>query len=98
MPDLPPRFENEHLLDNPIWTSLTTTHAHLAIGANTGHGLARRYPAAVGPLSAFEKPAAEAYADLPQSSPKATSPLSSSTRNQTLPKAGSSSATAHSSK
>jgi ribosomal protein S18 acetylase RimI-like enzyme len=64
MPDLPPRFENEHLLDNPIWTSLTTTHAHLAIGANTGHGLARRYPAAVGPLSAFEKPAAEAYADL----------------------------------
>lgn len=36
-----------HLLDDPIWNSLNTAHAHLALG----NGLARRYPPAIGPLS-----------------------------------------------
>jgi ribosomal protein S18 acetylase RimI-like enzyme len=57
-------FESEALLDNPIWNSLATRHAHLAIGAHTGHGLARRYPADIGPLSAVQELTSEAYADL----------------------------------
>jgi predicted GNAT family acetyltransferase len=57
-------FENEVLLDNPIWNSLATRHAHLAIGAHIGHGLARRYPADIGPLSAVQEPTSAAYADL----------------------------------
>ncbi|WP_353069926.1 GNAT family N-acetyltransferase [Tunturibacter empetritectus] len=52
------------LLDNPIWNSLTTSHAHLAVGSHIGQGLARRYPAEVGPLSAFQEPTPAAYADL----------------------------------
>jgi ribosomal protein S18 acetylase RimI-like enzyme len=60
----------EKQLDNPMWSSLTTDHAHLATGAQVGHGLARRYPATVGPLSAFEEPTAEAYADLALLIPK----------------------------
>jgi len=35
------------LLDNPIWSALTTDHAHLALVAAE----ARRYPAEIGPLS-----------------------------------------------
>jgi GNAT superfamily N-acetyltransferase len=57
-------FESDALLDNPIWNSLTTNHATLALGAHVGHGLARRYPADIGPLSAFQEPTPEAYADL----------------------------------
>jgi predicted GNAT family acetyltransferase len=57
-------FKDAALLDNPIWNSLATRHAHLAVGAETGHGLARRYPADIGPLSAFERQTPEAYADL----------------------------------
>lgn len=57
-------FEEVALLDNPIWSSLVTGHADLAVGAQTGNGLARRYPADIGPLSAFREPTAEAYADL----------------------------------
>ena len=57
-------FEGEALLDNPIWNSLVTGHAHLAIGAHVGHGLARRYPADIGPLSAVQEHSSEAYADL----------------------------------
>lgn len=34
-------------LDNPIWSCLTTRHAHLALGGT----LARRYPAAVSPIA-----------------------------------------------
>lgn len=34
-------------LDNPIWQALHTEHSHLAVDA----GLARRYPASIGPLS-----------------------------------------------
>lgn len=57
-------FQSEALLDNPIWSSLATRHAHLALGAGIGHGLARRYPSNIGPLSAFQESTPEAYADL----------------------------------
>lgn len=57
-------LRNHTLLDNPIWNSLTTSHADLAVGAHTGRGLARRYPADIGPLSALQQPTPEAYADL----------------------------------
>ncbi|HVJ09650.1 MAG TPA: GNAT family N-acetyltransferase [Acidisarcina sp.] len=57
-------LENETLLDNPIWNSLVTGHAPIAVGADVGRGLARRYPADIGPLSAFREPTPEAYADL----------------------------------
>jgi ribosomal protein S18 acetylase RimI-like enzyme len=57
-------FQSGALLDNPIWNSLATRHAHLAIGADVGHGLARRYPTDIGPLSAVQEPTSEAYADL----------------------------------
>jgi ribosomal protein S18 acetylase RimI-like enzyme len=57
-------LRNGTLLDNPIWNSLTTSHAHLAVGALTGRGLARQYPADIGPLSALQEPTPEAYADL----------------------------------
>ena len=63
-------FESEGLLDNPIWNSLATHHAHLAIGAQTGHGLARRYPSDIGPLSAVQELTSEAYADLAAIVPK----------------------------
>src|ERR1700730_15053588 len=56
--------ESESLLDNPIWNSLATQHAHLAIGADIGHGLARRYPSDIGPLTAVQELTPEAYADL----------------------------------
>jgi len=55
---------NETVLDNPIWNSLTTGHAHLALGAGVGQNLARRYPSDIGPLSAFEEPSQASYADL----------------------------------
>jgi hypothetical protein len=57
-------IENEALLDNPIWNSLTTGHAHFAVGAGIGHGLARRYPSDIGPLSGFAEPSPAAFADL----------------------------------
>jgi GNAT superfamily N-acetyltransferase len=56
--------QNDTLLDNPIWNSLVTNHAHLARGAQAGSRLARRYPSNIGPLSAFQEPTPEAYADL----------------------------------
>lgn len=52
---------DETLLDNPIWNSLLTGHAGLAVGAESGLGLARRYPSAIGPLSGFREPRPEAY-------------------------------------
>lgn len=54
----------QSVLDNPVWNSLTGRHAHLAVGAGMGSGLARRYPANAGPLSAFRVPTSEAFADL----------------------------------
>jgi hypothetical protein len=62
-------FENETMLDNPIWNSLVTRHSHIAVGASVGHGLIRRYPSDVGPLSAFQEPAVRAYADLAAATP-----------------------------
>lgn len=53
MPDI-------HLLDDPIWNSLMTKHAALALGS----GLARRYPAAIGPLSGLADQSDAAYEDL----------------------------------
>jgi GNAT superfamily N-acetyltransferase len=44
-------------LDNPIWNALRTEHAHFAVG----EGLARRYPAEIGPLSGFAQPEQAGY-------------------------------------
>jgi ribosomal protein S18 acetylase RimI-like enzyme len=55
---------NEALLENPIWYSLTTDHADIAIGKDVGNGLCRRYPSDIGPLAAFQEPTVEAYSDL----------------------------------
>jgi len=55
---------NVSVLDNPIWNSLTTEHSGLALGAQIGQGLARRYPSEIGPLAALQQPTPEAYADL----------------------------------
>jgi ribosomal protein S18 acetylase RimI-like enzyme len=63
MSDSVSHFQSD-ALDNPIWNSLATRHAHFAIGAHIGHGLARRYHGDIGPLSAFQEPTIEAYADL----------------------------------
>lgn len=57
-------LQSEALLDNPIWHSLVTGHAHFALGERMGNGLARRYPSDIGPLSALQEPTPEAYADL----------------------------------
>lgn len=43
-----------HPLDNPVWSALTTRHAHLAQGG----ALARRYPAEISPIAGL--PAADA--------------------------------------
>jgi len=45
------------LLDNPIWSALTTDHSHLAVG----DGCARRYPEEIGPLSGMPTQSAEGY-------------------------------------
>jgi GNAT superfamily N-acetyltransferase len=45
------------LLDNPIWNALLTEHAGLA----EGDGLARRYPAAIGPLSGMAEASPAAF-------------------------------------
>lgn len=50
------------MLDNPIWSALTTAHAHFA----EGDGLARRYPQAVTPLAGLAEQSPEAYEALAQ--------------------------------
>ena len=50
----------EHLLDNPIWSALTTDHAHWAVG----DALARRYPPEIGPLSGMAAQTEAGYAAL----------------------------------
>jgi GNAT superfamily N-acetyltransferase len=45
------------LLANPIWNSLVTEHAVLALGGE----LARRYPQYIGPLSGLREPSPECY-------------------------------------
>jgi len=42
----------ERSLDNPFWSSLTTGHAHFALGGE----LARRYPADVSPIAGLSAP------------------------------------------
>lgn len=42
-------FDGERALDNPIWSCLTTRHAHVA----SGGALARRYPASISPIGAL---------------------------------------------
>jgi ribosomal protein S18 acetylase RimI-like enzyme len=49
-----------HSLDNPIWNSLSTHHAHFA----EGDELAKRYPPEVTLLAAMGEPTVEAYASL----------------------------------
>ena len=46
-----------HPLDNPIWTSLLTEHRSFAVS----NALARRYPAAIGPLSGIARQSAANY-------------------------------------
>ena len=48
------------MLDNPVWSALTTEHVPLARGS----GLARRYASDVSPLSGLREPSVEAFADL----------------------------------
>ncbi len=45
------------LLDNPIWSALTTDHAHLAVGGDR----ARRYPEEIGPLSGMPAQSSNGY-------------------------------------
>lgn len=47
----------EALLDNPIWSALTTDHAELAVG----DGEARRYPEEIGPLAGMREPSEAAW-------------------------------------
>ncbi len=49
-------------LDNPLWYSLTSKHAHLALGGE----LARRYPPEVAPFAAIPESSDEAEASLLQ--------------------------------
>ena len=49
-----------HLLDDPIWNSLSTSHSGLALG----NGLARRYPPAIGPLSGIANDSDAAFEEL----------------------------------
>ena len=48
---------NFELLDNPIWNALTTEHRQFSLG----DGVARRYMAAIGPLSGIQDQSDEAY-------------------------------------
>jgi len=50
----------EHPLDNPIWSALTTNHAHLALG----DGSARRYPLAITALTGLRAADSTGFADL----------------------------------
>lgn len=49
-----------HPLDNPIWQALTTDNANLAEGG----ALARRFPAAIGPLAGMADQSPAAYREL----------------------------------
>jgi len=49
-----------HPLDNPVWSALTTAHAHLARGG----ALAKRYPEDIEPIAALTQPGRAAWAEL----------------------------------
>jgi predicted GNAT family acetyltransferase len=51
---------NDILLDNPIWSALTTVQDHFAEGGS----LARRFPAAVSPFGAIRESSAAAFKEL----------------------------------
>ncbi len=55
-----PASQDQDLLDNPIWNSLRTEHRSFAVV----NGKARRYPAAVGPLSGIPNQSPESYDEL----------------------------------
>ena len=62
-------MEKEHgigsaveLLDNPIWSALTTDHARLAVGGTSAETQARRYPEEIGPLSGMPEQTDAGYA------------------------------------
>jgi predicted GNAT family acetyltransferase len=50
-------MSNAHPLDNPIWHSLSTSHARFA----EGNGLAKRYQTDIGPLAAVREQSPQAY-------------------------------------
>ncbi len=52
--------DDGHMLDNVVWTALTTAHAGLA----QGDGPARLYPRDMTPFAAVVEPSAAAYAEL----------------------------------
>jgi ribosomal protein S18 acetylase RimI-like enzyme len=60
MPDQQAPDQQHALLDNPIWSALTTDHATLALGDDH----ARRYPADIGPLSGIPVQSSRSYASL----------------------------------
>jgi ribosomal protein S18 acetylase RimI-like enzyme len=49
-----------HMLDNPIWTALSTRQAYIAKGG----GWARRFPPEITALAGFPEPSLQAYAAL----------------------------------
>jgi GNAT superfamily N-acetyltransferase len=53
-----------HPLDTPIWSALTTEHAHLAIASPGQSPRALRYPADVLPMAAIKEETSSAIAEL----------------------------------
>ena len=49
-----------HPLDNPVWSALTTAHAHLAQGG----ALAKRYPDDIDPIAALARDERDAWSEL----------------------------------
>jgi ribosomal protein S18 acetylase RimI-like enzyme len=60
-----------HSLDNPIWNSLSSLHAHFA----EGDGVAQRYPPEVTLLAGMAEPTAEAYTSLAKTLQRAVAVL-----------------------
>jgi GNAT superfamily N-acetyltransferase len=54
-----------HLLDQPMWNALTTSHSQFAIG----DGLARTYLPEIGPLTGLSEQSSAAYEDLHRLAP-----------------------------
>ncbi len=49
-----------HPLDNPVWSALTSSHAHLAQGS----AIAKRYPDDIDPIAALARGGIDAWTDL----------------------------------
>src|SRR6267143_2962218 len=54
--------DQSSLLDNPVWSALSTTHASFA----EGNELAKRYPVDVAPFAATRDQSSESYQSLAQ--------------------------------